>query len=107
MFVASTFLQSFKRTTHLFNRAFSAVTIAQIKELRNITGSPIDECKKALEAEGGDINKAREYLKKRGLAQANKRSGKAASEGVIGIKYNPNNDTAVVAEVQAFILYIG
>jgi len=97
--VATTFLQSFKRTSHLFNRAFSGVTIAQIKELRNITGSPIDECKKALEAEGGDINKARDYLKKRGLAQANKRSGKAASEGIIGVKFTPSFDTAIVAEI--------
>ena len=78
---------------------FSSVSIKLIKELRELTGSSIDECRKALEAQNSDIQKATEYLKKRGLAQAEKRLGRKTQEGVIGVKLSSNERLAVVAEV--------
>ena len=84
-------------------RNFAQISVALVKELRNQTGSPIDECKKALEVTGGDLEKAREQLKRRGLAQAEKKMSRATTQGVIGVKLTPDKKTALIAEV--FIIY--
>jgi len=99
MFVASALTQTVQRASYLASRSFAKASIAQIKELRNLTGSSIDDCKKALEAENGDMDLAREYLKKRGMAIANKKSGRDASEGVIAVKFAKGQETAVIAEI--------
>ena len=78
---------------------FASVPIQQIKELRNLTGSSIGDCRKALDENDGDFQKARDYLKERGLAQADKRSGKNTQEGVIGVAFNSSKHYAVLGEV--------
>jgi len=99
MLIASVFAQSIQRASYLASRSFAKASIAQIKELRNLTGSSIDDCKKALEAENGDMDLAREYLKKRGMAIANKKGSREATEGIIAVKFAKNQETAIIAEV--------
>jgi elongation factor Ts len=61
------------------------VTAAQVKELRERTGAGMMDCRKALEATGGDIGKAAEKLRMDGSAKADKKAGRTAAEGVIGV----------------------
>ena len=61
-----------------------AVTATQIKDLRERTGAPMGDCKKALEENNGDIAKSIEFLQKKSLASAAKKSGRVAAEGRIG-----------------------
>ena len=61
----------------------TAVSAADVKELRERTGAPIMDCKAALAEAGGDTEKAIEILRVRGQASAAKRSGRATSEGVV------------------------
>jgi elongation factor Ts len=61
-----------------------AVDPAKVKELREVTGLPMMECKKALEKTGGDIEKAQEELRKSGLKAQEKLAGRAATEGRVG-----------------------
>ncbi len=60
-----------------------AVTAEQVKELRELTRAGVMECKAALEEAGGDIGKAVEILKERGLALAEKRSDRQTSQGLV------------------------
>jgi elongation factor Ts len=60
-----------------------AVTIERVKALREATGAGILDCKKALEAAGGDFDRAAEYLREKGLAAAAKKVGRVANQGVI------------------------
>ena len=60
-----------------------AVTAEQVKELRDLTRAGVMECKNALEEAGGDIAKAAEILKERGLALAEKRSDRETSQGLV------------------------
>jgi elongation factor Ts len=59
------------------------VTANQVKELREKSGAGIMECKRALEQVGGDIGKAVDLLKQQGLAKADKKTGRVASQGLI------------------------
>ncbi len=59
------------------------ITAAQVKELRELTGAGIMECKKALQDADGDKEKAIELLRKRGLAKASKKKGRTANEGIV------------------------
>src|ERR671920_1858866 len=59
------------------------VTANQVKELREKSGAGIMECKRALEQTDGDVEKAIQLLKQQGLAKADKKTGRAASQGVI------------------------
>lgn len=63
----------------------SATTIsaAQVKELRDLTGAGIMECKRALTEAGGDVKKAEAIIHQQGLSKADKKSGRNASEGLI------------------------
>jgi len=63
-----------------------AITAAQVKELRERTGSGMMECKKALVETGGDLEAAIELMRKSGQAKAAKKAGRTAAEGVIVIK---------------------
>ncbi|MCL2235652.1 MAG: translation elongation factor Ts [Defluviitaleaceae bacterium] len=76
-----------------------AATPALIKELRELTGSGMTDCKKALEETGGDIQKAIEFLREKGLAAAAKKSGRIAAEGVVAIKVSDDKKKAVMVEV--------
>ena len=59
------------------------ITAAMVKDLRERTGSGMADCKKALVETAGDIEKALEYLRKKGLASAAKKSGRVATEGAV------------------------
>lgn len=63
----------------------------KIKELRDLTGAGIVDCKKALEESGGDIEKAVEILRKKGISKAAKRSERETSEGVVKFVINSNS----------------
>jgi len=75
------------------------VSPKDVKELRDRTGAGMMDCKKALEESGGNIDKAIEYLRKTGVAKAEKRAGRTASEGVIGHYLHHNGKIAVLVEL--------
>lgn len=70
-----------------------------VKELRERTGAGMLDCKNALEKTNGDINKAIELLREKGLATAQKRSSKVASQGTIGSYIHMNGKIGVLLEV--------
>src|SRR5688572_10831246 len=74
-------------------------TAAQVKELREKTGAGMMDCKAALEEANGDIEKAIEVLRKKGLAQAAKRAGRLAKDGVIGHYIHMGGKVGVLVEV--------
>ena len=76
-----------------------AATAAQVKELREKTGAGMMDCKGALDESGGDIDKAVEILRKKGLAQAAKRAGRIAKDGVIGHYIHMGGKVGVLVEV--------
>ena len=76
-----------------------AFTAKDVSELRQRTGAGMMECKKALEETGGNIEKAIEHLRTKGIAKAEKRAGKQTSEGVIGSYVHHNGKVAVMVEV--------
>ncbi|CAI5472979.1 unnamed protein product [Closterium sp. Yama58-4] len=61
-----------------------AVSMAAVKQLRDATGAGMMDCKKALESTGGDVDSARELLRKKGLASADKKASRIAAEGIVG-----------------------
>ncbi|MGD2056207.1 MAG: translation elongation factor Ts [Gammaproteobacteria bacterium] len=76
-----------------------AITAAQVKELRERTGSGMMECKKALVEAGGDMDAAAEALRVAGMAKADKKAGRVAAEGVVVIEMSDDRKTAVMVEV--------
>jgi len=78
-----------------------SISAKDVAELRARTGAGMLDCKKALEETGGDIDKAVENLRKRGVAKAEKRSGKATMEGVIGSYVHHNGKIAVLVELNS------
>jgi len=88
------------------------ITPQMVKELRERTQAGMMDCKKALEATGGDMEKAIDYLREKGLAQAAKKAGRLASEGLveayihgdgrIGVLIEVNCETDFVAKTDEF-----
>ena len=78
-----------------------AVTASMVKELRQRTGAGMMECKKALVETNGDIEAALEFLRKSGLAQADKKSSRVAAEGQVVLASNDDNSEAVLVEVNS------
>ena len=76
-----------------------AVGTDQIKELREKTGAGIMDCKSALAQSQGDVEKAIDYLRKKGLAAATKKAGRATSEGWIGSYVHAGGKIGVLVEV--------
>jgi elongation factor Ts len=76
-----------------------AITAAQVKELRERTGSGMMECKKALVDAGGDMEAAIEMLRKTGLAKADKKAGRVAAEGLIAVGVSEDGRSATLVEV--------
>jgi len=70
-----------------------------VKELRELTGAGVMDCKAALEASEGDIRKAVEFLRKKGLADAAKRAHHEAREGFVGAYIHPGGKIGVLVEV--------
>jgi elongation factor Ts len=75
------------------------VTAQMVKDLRDKTGAGMMECKAALQETGGDQEKAVEYLRKKGLASAAKRAGRATSNGVVGSYIHMGGKVGVLVEV--------
>jgi len=94
-----------------------AITAAMVKELREITGVGMLDCKKALAETDGDMDKAVEYLREKGLAASAKKAGRIAAEGIAYVKVTDDNKTAVIVEVNSetdfvaknpvFVEYVG
>ena len=78
-----------------------AVTAAMVKELREMTGAGMMDCKKALAATDGDMDKAVEFLREKGLAGAEKKAGRIAAEGIVATALTEDEKKAVVVEVNA------
>ena len=74
-------------------------TAKDVSELRARTGAGMMDCKKALQETNGDMEKAVEYLRTKGIAKAEKRLGKETSEGIIGSYVHHNGRLAVLVEI--------
>ena len=75
------------------------ITAAMVKELRERTSAGMMDCKKALEESDGDMEKAIDWLRQKGLSKAAKKAGRATSEGAIAQKIAPDNSVAAFVEV--------
>ncbi len=75
------------------------ISASQVKELREKTGAGMMDCKKALVECEGDFEKAIKYLREKGIADAAKRSGRTAKEGVVYSYIHPGNRIGVLVEV--------
>jgi elongation factor Ts len=75
------------------------ITAAMVKQLRDVTGAGMMECKKALTEAGGNIDEATTLLRKAGLAQATKKAGRSTNEGVIGHYIHMGGKIGVLVEV--------
>jgi elongation factor Ts len=75
------------------------ISAVMVKELRERTGSGMMECKKALVETNGDMELAIENMRKSGLAKADKKSGRIAAEGIIGVKVSDDGKTVVMVDV--------
>jgi len=75
------------------------VTAAAVKELREKTGAGMMDCKKALTASDGDMEKAVDWLRQKGLSAAAKKSGRAATEGAVASYIHGNGRIGVLVEV--------
>ena len=78
-----------------------AITASMVKELREMTGAGMMDCKKALNATDGDMDKAVEFLREKGLATAQKKAGRVAAEGLCKTLVTEDKKKAVVVEVNA------
>ncbi|MBC7087332.1 MAG: translation elongation factor Ts [Tissierellales bacterium] len=92
-----------------------AVSASLVKELREKTGAGMMDCKKALEQTNGDLDKAIDYLREKGLASASKKSGRIAAEGLvdayihggrIGVLIEVNSETDFVAKNDEFKQFV-
>ncbi|HBR08884.1 MAG TPA: elongation factor Ts [Clostridiales bacterium] len=91
-----------------------AFTAADVKNLREATGVGMMDCKKALEASDGDLNRAIEWLREKGLAAAQKKAGRVAAEGMayaavinnIGVLVEVNAESDFVAKNDLFVDYV-
>jgi elongation factor Ts len=70
-----------------------------VKELRDKTGAGMMDCKKALKETEGDLNKATEWLRQKGITSADKKSGRVAAEGIVGSYIHTGGRVGVLVEV--------
>ena len=78
-----------------------AISASQVKELREMTGAGMMDCKKALTNTDGDMDKAVEWLRENGLAKAAKKSGRIAAEGMVAVDVSEDGKTASIVEVNS------
>lgn len=78
-----------------------AVTASQVKELRELSGAGMMDCKKALTNTDGDMDAAVEWLRENGLAKAEKKSGRIAAEGIVAVDVSDDGKTASIVEVNS------
>ena len=74
--------------------------IEKVKQLRQETGVSLMECKKALESSGGDVEKAKKYLREKGEELLGKRSGKDAGQGVIASYIHTDNKSGAIVDLR-------
>lgn len=79
----------------------AVVTAAMVKELREATDAPMMDCKKVLVEADGDMEKAKELLKERGIAKAAKKADRVAAEGLVGLKIADDFSKATVVEINS------
>lgn len=77
------------------------VTAKLVKELRELTGSGMMDCKKALVEVGGDINKAADWLRENGILKAQKKASRIAAEGLVRTDFNEDHTEASIVEVNS------
>ena len=78
-----------------------AITAAQVKELREMTGAGMMDCKKALTNTDGDMDAAVEFLRENGLAKAAKKAGRIAAEGLVAVAVSEDAKEAAIVEVNS------
>lgn len=78
-----------------------AISAAMVKELREMTGAGMMDCKKALTNTDGDMDKAVEYLRENGLAKAEKKAGRIAAEGIVKTSISADGKNAAIVEVNS------
>lgn len=83
------------------------ITTDMIKQLRETTGAGILDCRKALESSDGDLEKAIDFLREKGLAMAAKRSDRQASEGVVELYSHGGGRVGVMVEVNCETDFVG
>ena len=91
-----------------------AFTAADVKNLREMTGVGMMDCKKALTASDGDMDKAVEFLREKGLAASAKKAGRVAAEGMayaavidgVGVVVEVNAETDFVAKNDKFVAFV-
>ncbi|MDR9497624.1 MAG: translation elongation factor Ts [Hydrogenovibrio sp.] len=76
-----------------------AVTASMVKQLREMTGAGMMDCKKALGETDGNMDEAVEFLRKKGMAGADKKAGRTAAEGVIAVAISDDKKKAAIVEV--------
>ena len=77
------------------------ITANMVKELREMTGAGMMDCKKALAETGGNMDKAIEYLREKGLAAAEKKAGRIAAEGIVDTNVSEDGKVASIVEVNS------
>ena len=76
-----------------------SISTADIKHLREITGAGVLDCKKALQETDGNVDKAIEFLRKKGLAAASKKASREANDGLVSAQVSEDGKTAAMVEV--------
>lgn len=79
----------------------AAVTAGMVKELREMTGAGMMDCKKALAETDGDMDKAVEFLREKGLAAASKKAGRIAAEGIVTTVVSADGKSGAIVEVNS------
>ena len=83
------------------------ITAALVKDLRDKSGVGMMDCKNALQETGGDMEAAMELLRKKGLSKAEKKSGRAAAEGLVAGKVSADGKTGALIELNAETDFVG
>jgi elongation factor Ts len=82
------------------------ITLDQIKELREASGAGVMDCKRALEASGGDVDKAKKYLAEQGLASAAKKAHRATAQGLVEAYIHAGGRIGALVEVNCETDYV-
>ena len=77
----------------------ATISADKVKELRDISGAGMMDCKKALSNSGGDIQKAMDFLRKSGIAKAQKKAGREVKDGLISTYIHPGSKLGVMLEI--------
>ena len=78
-----------------------AVTAAQVKELRELSGAGMSDCKNALVESGGDVKRAMELLREKGLSAAAKKAGRVAAEGLVMVALTDDRKAGAIVEINS------